>query len=116
MGFFSAKATCAICGKEVGLNRYKIIHPDVPRGMELWKCPACTKKGGVLRIHPDGKVELITANQIQNAAFEELKQKVSGGAQQTSGADELKKYKELLDNGVITQEEFDAKKKQILGL
>ena len=33
-----------------------------------------------------------------------------------SNADELKKYKELLDTGVITQEEFDAKKKQILGL
>ena len=31
-------------------------------------------------------------------------------------ADELKKYKELLDSGVITQEEFDAKKKQLLGL
>ena len=33
-----------------------------------------------------------------------------------SNADELKKYKDLLDSGVITQEEFDAKKKQILGL
>ena len=31
-------------------------------------------------------------------------------------ADEIKKYKELLDSGVITQEEFDAKKKQLLGL
>ena len=31
-------------------------------------------------------------------------------------ADELKKFKELLDSGVITQEEFDAKKKQLLGL
>lgn len=31
-------------------------------------------------------------------------------------ADEIKKYKELLDMGVITQEEFDAKKKQLLGL
>lgn len=28
----------------------------------------------------------------------------------------LRKYKDLLDSGVITQEEFDAKKKQILGL
>ena len=34
----------------------------------------------------------------------------------TSNADELKKYKELLDMGVITQEELDAKKKQLLGL
>ena len=30
--------------------------------------------------------------------------------------DELKKFKELLDMGVISQEEFDAKKKQLLGL
>ena len=34
----------------------------------------------------------------------------------SSNADELKKYKDLLDSGVITQEEFDAKKKQLLGL
>ncbi len=33
-----------------------------------------------------------------------------------SNADELKKFKELLDAGIITQEEFDAKKKQLLGL
>lgn len=36
--------------------------------------------------------------------------------QRVIGADELKKYRELLDSGVITQEEFDAKKKQLLGL
>ena len=31
-------------------------------------------------------------------------------------ADELKKFRELLDSGIITQEEFDAKKKELLGL
>lgn len=31
-------------------------------------------------------------------------------------AEELKTYKELLDSGVITKEEFDAKKKQLLNL
>lgn len=36
--------------------------------------------------------------------------------QNSDEADKLKKYKELLDSGVITQEEFDAKKKQLLGL
>ena len=36
--------------------------------------------------------------------------------QQTSAADEIIKFKNLLDMGVITQEEFDAKKKQLLGL
>ena len=34
----------------------------------------------------------------------------------TNSADEIKKYKQLLDMGAITQEEFDAKKKQLLGL
>ncbi len=29
---------------------------------------------------------------------------------------EIKKYKELLDSGIITQEEFDTKKKQLLDL
>lgn len=33
-----------------------------------------------------------------------------------SNADEIKKYKELLDIGAITQEEFDTKKKQLLNL
>jgi len=30
--------------------------------------------------------------------------------------DELKKYKELLDAGIISQEEFDTKKKELLGI
>lgn len=33
-----------------------------------------------------------------------------------SAADEIKKYKNLLDEGILTQDEFDAKKKELLGL
>ena len=33
---------------------------------------------------------------------------------QTSSADELFKYKKLLEQGAITQEEYDVKKKQLL--
>ncbi|WP_439022800.1 SHOCT domain-containing protein [Bacillus thuringiensis] len=33
-----------------------------------------------------------------------------------SVADELKKFKELLDMGVITEDEFNAKKKQLLNI
>lgn len=33
-----------------------------------------------------------------------------------SAADEIKKFKELLDAGIITEEEFNAKKKQLLNL
>ena len=33
-----------------------------------------------------------------------------------SPVEQLKEFKELLDMGIITQEEFDAKKKELLGL
>ena len=53
------------------------------------------------------------------ARVAECKRGAHGAAiitQALSPAEELKKFKELLDLGVITQEEFDAKKKQLLGL
>ncbi len=34
---------------------------------------------------------------------------------QASPADELRKYKQLLDDGIITESEFSAKKKELLG-
>ena len=199
MGFFDLKATCAICGKEVGLNRFKI--GKTTSGKEIWKCPACAKKGGLLNIdYVTGKVTFIdnrdtetrmkcnVCGHIYCYTFEDLQrneklaksavadsllgvgealggtrlgsqvatakadakmdkivdykkcpkchstdvkalskeewetekakqeQIASTSAPAISAADELKKFKELLDSGIITQEEFDAKKKQLLGL
>lgn len=65
-------------------------------------CPKC-RSGKLMRITED---ELEKLNE----------EKRSSTSVPTSCADELKKLKELLDSGVITQEEFDAKKKQLLGL
>ena len=42
-------------------------------------------------------------------------QPLSNDVEQVSDTDELIKFKELLDMGVITQEEFDLKKREILG-
>jgi hypothetical protein len=36
--------------------------------------------------------------------------------QQVSSADEIAKFKDLADKGIITQEEFESKKKELLGL
>ena len=41
---------------------------------------------------------------------------VNTATAQNSPADEIMKYKQLLDAGAITQEEFEAKKKQLLNL
>lgn len=43
-------------------------------------------------------------------------QKKVGNSFSGSSADELLKYKKLLDDEIITQEEFDEKKKQLLNL
>lgn len=43
-------------------------------------------------------------------------QPTTTNAPQASSVDEIKKLKDLLDMNAITQEEFDTKKKQILGL
>ena len=198
---------CAICGKKVGLNRFGIGKTE--SGNILWKCPACAKKGGYIKIvgekaylcDKEGTIietpnyyketrvlcnscghtysfsqadiddnkkiaksamwssiggiagalsGAYAAGAINNASAEQkisqikdytkcphcnssditflsdeewdelkekkMKQETHQSTQDFSVADELKKFKELLDNGVISQEEFDAKKKQLLGI
>lgn len=46
----------------------------------------------------------------------EGRDQTAGLAESISAADAIRKYKELLDDGIIDQEEFDAKKKELLGL
>lgn len=56
---------------------------------------------------------IVTADSTQNPVAQSAAKKSSAAL---GTAEELKTYKELLDSGVITQEEFDAKKNQLLGL
>ena len=66
------------------------------------RCPSC------------GSIDLVT---LTKEEYESAKNANNTPAiQAPSPAEELKKFKELLDAGIITQEEFDAKKKQLLGL
>lgn len=67
--------------------------------IDYTRCPAC-HSSNITEIKDGGAI-----HQTQSAP-----------APVASAADELKKFKELLDMGIITQEEFDAKKKQLLGL
>jgi len=57
---------------------------------------------------------------MNNLLIERQQEKVNAtvatAAPKSDEADQIKKYKDLLDSGVITQEEFDMKKKQLLGL
>lgn len=46
----------------------------------------------------------------------EKKEIITNGNSQSSEADEILKFKKLCEEGIITEEEFQAKKKQLLGL
>ena len=55
--------------------------------------------------------------QTQTAGRAPVRQQTAASSKtDVDTAEALKTYKELLDSGVLTQEEFDAKKKQLLGL
>jgi hypothetical protein len=68
----------------------------------------------------------VTFNPLLNQSATQLKGKIEGLMQksrqsinqtvQVSSADEIKKFKQLLDEGIITKDEFDKKKKELLGL
>ncbi len=73
---------------------------EINRMIDYDKCPSCGSRD--LADITDEDIAKINAQQ--------------NGQSTVSSADELKKFKELLDMGVITQEEFDQKKRQLLGL
>lgn len=55
-------------------------------------------------------------NRIYQCIIEKTHGKNTEKPSSTSPADEIMKYKSLFDAGAITQDEFEAKKKQLLGL
>lgn len=89
-GFYAASA-----------NNTQSANDQLARVVDYDKCPKCGSRNLV-----DATEEDIERNKAPQGTV----------VQQASAADEIKKFKELLDMGVISQEEFDAKKKQLLGL
>lgn len=60
--------------------------------------------------------QLCTVTAAPKPIAKETPTQTPPATKESNAIDELKQYKELLDSGVITQEEFDAKKRQILGI
>ena len=88
-------------------------------GIGMFKSIAISTTSGVIKFSFMENRDAIH-NAISNLLVNRQNKPVAETAVKTelpqSNADELKKYKELLDSGVISQEEFDSKKKQLLGL
>ena len=75
--------------------------------------PATRDKNAIIFRARDNKL----ATEIREFIEEQMmKNKLNGTHPTISSADELRKYKQLLDEKIISQEEFEQKKKQLLGL
>ena len=138
---FGFVALIVVCAKPVNQAEKPKSYVGIPR---IFYCPNCNSTYNSARISrlicPDCKLPLIETvflsdkwQQFSEERKEELRQRMREGhgllgeveispeetvdaAPAFSPADEIKKYKELLDMGAITQEEFDAKKRQLLNL
>ncbi|MHC8516210.1 PH domain-containing protein [Sporosarcina sp. ITBMC105] len=67
------------------------------------------------------KAEMSMINKGQYAEFVDyvhnnIGKPSNSAVTQSDNTDELRKYKSLLDEGVITEEDFESKKKQLLGI
>ena len=64
----------------------------------------------------DSKCPKCQSRDLTEIAEDEFKQLNNKSNPTSNPIEEIKKYKELLDMGILTQEEFDTKKRQLLGL
>lgn len=62
------------------------------------------------------KLQTIDAEKEEGARSVTDGRSLGSGETETSPVDELRRYKELVDEGILTEEEYVAKKKQILGI
>lgn len=77
----------------------------------------CLHIGGADKVIIPFEMKPEDLNQLYNCLLSTTERKKQNEPISTiSEADEILKYKKLLDTGAITQEEYDAKKKQLLSL
>lgn len=75
---------------------------ELSKIVDFTKCPYCNSSS----------LTDLTEEEFKTAVIEESQPK----KEEKTTVEQMKEFKELLDLGIITQEEFDAKKKQLLGL
>ena len=135
---FGGFALIAVCAKPVNQAEKPKSYVGIPR---IFYCPNCNATYGGFNVEklvcPHCERPLVPTtflrkdwNKLSKREKEAYRQQMYTGKyllcdvgipcttvnEPINAANEIKKYKELLDMGAITQEEFDAKKRQLLNL
>lgn len=103
--------------KEINLPLNKISHVEIT-GNKALKSLAITTSSGIIRCSCCTNADAVYAailNLLNERRFSN-KVRADGSDQEAYITEELNVYKKLLDENLITQEEFEAKKKKLLGL
>lgn len=102
-----------VCGKTIFGKRVDLPLDKISSvGTSIFKAIAVATSSGVIRFWL-----LENREEVYQSVSKLLNERqISIVSTPNSDLDDLKKLKELLDSGIITQEEFDKKKKQLLGL
>ena len=103
-----------LLGKEVVLPLYMVSAYSTRKFLSTISVATAS---GITKFALIGNYQEI--GEVLSKKINERQQKTEASATKPAEADsldQLTKLKALLDNGVISQEEFDAKKKQLLGL
>lgn len=103
--------------KEINLPLNKISHVEIT-GKGALKSLAITTSSGIIRCSCCTNADAVYAailNLLNERRFSN-KVRADGSNREAYIAEELKVYKKLLDENLITQEEFEAKKRKLLGL
>lgn len=103
--------------KEINLPLNKISHVEIT-GNKALKSLAITTSSGIIRCSCCTNADAVYAailNLLNERRFSN-KVRADGSNREAYIAEELNVYKKLLDENLITQQEYEAKKKKLLGL
>ena len=107
--YYSRTPNCPICGNKTSVRRLSNVDRTISTAVwgaassaigKQWECTSCKHRFNVDSV-----------SQLQTPPS-----KNDNKSAQQDAADELRKYKQMLDDELITQEDYDTKKKQILGI
>lgn len=103
----TTKTTCDNMQIRITLNNFEspmimvpIITTRIPKGTKAYKNAVAQAQ------------EILSCLNIMSNAKDKPEKNIQNAT--ASSADEIKKYKELLDSGAITEQEYEKKKKQLL--
>ena len=71
---------------------------------------------GISISSPSGNISFVFIKNYKDIYDNIIANRKTSESTDSDQADDIRKYKKLLDDGIITQEEFEAKKKELLGM